>query len=70
MKWIKCSEKKPTCDRGKNARGPLVLVWPRDNNEGLAFYGRRASVRANFYLYGAVVSGITHWMPMPPGPKG
>lgn len=51
-----------------------MLIWPRNTkaaqvaHEGFAYYGRRCTGRPAFYLYGAEIHGVTHWMPMPKGP--
>lgn len=76
--WIKVDEAKPKCPRGADAFGTPVLIWPRKPSphdmkgtrvDGFAYYGRRATGRPAFYLYGAEFHGVTHWMPMPEGPK-
>jgi hypothetical protein len=74
MKWIPVTEKKPRCSRNPEEFGTPVLIWPRGKNRygedtgGFCYYGRRATGRPEFYLFGAVVPGVTHWMPMPAGP--
>jgi len=69
--WISIKDAKPKYSRSKNSLGTPVLVWPRQGlaNDGFAYYGKRLSDKPNFYLYGAVLDGITHWQPMPEGPK-
>ena len=73
MKWRSVSVEKPRCPRGSWAFGTPVLVWPRKQPgltvDGFAYYGRRATGKPAFYLHGAEMRGITHWMPMPDGPK-
>ena len=73
--WILVSKKKPPCPRGSIALGTPVLIWPRNPDtlrgggvDGFAYYGRRASGYPAFYLHGAVLHGVTHWMPLPTGP--
>ena len=39
------------------------------DHDGFAYYGRRATGKPAFYLHGAEMYGVTHWMPMPDGPK-
>jgi hypothetical protein len=74
--WISVNDRKPTCKRDQNAIGTPVLIWPRNPSsnpynglDGFAYYGRRATGRLAFYLYGAEIRGVTHWMPMPDGPE-
>ena len=75
MRWIKVREAKPPCSRDKDALGTPVLIWPRNPQpeqggvDGHAYYGRRATGLPRFYKYGAVIYGVTHWMPLPEGPK-
>ena len=66
--WIACSERMPDCDMQDRSFGVEVLVHP--HTERTAFYGCRQTKEPNFYKYGAVLSGITHWMPLPPAPTG
>ena len=68
MGWISVKKALPKCDRRPYSFGVLVLVWPRTDN-GIAFYGKRFTSRPSFYLYGIVLDGITHWQPLPDGPK-
>ena len=69
-RWIPVGKKKPYCARDRGALGTPVLVWPRKDTDGFAYYGRRATGNhAAFYLHGAVLEGVTHWMPMPKGPN-
>lgn len=65
--WIDITKRKPK--GGRPGFGVEVLVWPRDFDSGTAFYGTRFSSRGCFYKYGARVEGVTHWMPLPEGPK-
>lgn len=67
MGWISVKKALPKCPRGKDSPGVLVLVWPR-TDIGIAYYGRRVT-RPSFYLYGVVLNDITHWQPLPDGPK-
>ncbi len=72
--WLPVKPVKPLCPRDPNALGTPVLVWPRHRPnvyglDGFCYYGRRASAHPNFYLFGAVIHGITHWQPLPKGPK-
>lgn len=76
MKWISIDTARPTCSNDPDALGTPVLIWPRDNHtdrqhsmDGFAYYGRRATGRPTFYLFGAEIHGVTHWMPMPEGQK-
>lgn len=69
MKWTPVSEAKPPCSRDDYALGTPVLIWPRLTTDGFAYYGRRATGRPDFYLHGAALVGVTHWMSMPKGPK-
>jgi hypothetical protein len=72
--WISVKVAKPHCPRNPNALGTPVLIWPRDpigdsTGIGYACFGRRATGRPAFYLYGAEIHGVTHWQPLPEGPK-
>ena len=74
--WISVKTKRPPCSRNPDAPGTPVLYWPvttADSEafgmDGFCYYGRRATGRPEFYLFGAVVPGVTHWQPMPKGPK-
>ena len=76
MEWIPIAKKKPPCKRDPEAFGTPVLIWPREPDpigsmgiDGHCYYGRRATGNPAFYKYGAEIRGITHWMPMPTGPK-
>lgn len=67
--WISVKKELPPCKRGF-VLGTPVLVWPRScGTDGFCYFGRRASTQPNFYLHGAVIHGVTHWMPMPKGPS-
>ena len=74
MKWISVKEALPKCLRRK--RGSfccvVVLIWPRDPMQtacnGFTYYGQLAG-RPEFFTEGGPVMGVTHWMPMPEGPK-
>lgn len=69
-KWIDCKSRLPDHPRGEYALGVPVLIWPRcDQTYGFAFYGKRATGKPAFYLHGAEVYNVTHWMPVPNGPK-
>ena len=81
-KWISVKEKKPSCSRVPDAFGTPVLIWPRNPPlhheeecnidgfaDGFAYYGRRATGRPAFYLYGAEIHGVTHWQLLPKGPS-
>lgn len=66
--WVPVDERLPECPKSAHAIGVQVLVWPHVNGSAVAFYGRRVTREPNFYLYGAVAD-VTHWMPLPEGPK-
>lgn len=56
----------PVCDLTKDSFGVPVEVWLSDVAESVVgFYGMRCNVDDNphpsFYLYGAVLKGVTHW---------
>ena len=68
-RWISGKDKNPTCKTGADALGTPVLIWPRRETDGLAYYGRRATGRLAFYLYGAEIFGVTHWQSLPGGPE-
>jgi len=71
--WIPVKTAKPKCPRSQNSLGTLVLILTRcpkgSSVSGFAYYGRRATGKPAFYLFGAEIFGVTHWMPMPDGPK-
>jgi len=73
-KWISVKTAKPPCKRDPNALGTPVLIWPRrplgsqDCIDGFCYYGRHATGRPTFYLFGAQIDNITHWQPLPNGP--
>lgn len=68
--WISIKDAKPEYKRGKYSLGTPVLVWPRVDPaiDGFAYYGKRMGDKPNFYLYGKIIEGITHWMPLPGPP--
>jgi len=74
MQWLNVKDAKPKCSRNVDALGTPVLIWPRNptQNEtgvdGFAYYGRRVTGKPTFYIFGAEVLGVTHWMPLPNGP--
>lgn len=73
--WISVKEAKPPCSRNKSAPGIPVLIWPRNPErivsgpEGYCYYGRRATGRPAFYLFGAEIHGVTYWQYLPNGPR-
>ena len=74
--WIRVSERLPRCKRDVNSAGTPVLIWPRnpmfhesDAIDGFCYYGKRTTGYATFYLFGAEITGVTHWMPLPEPPK-
>lgn len=74
-KWISVTKKLPECDTKPDSFGVQVLVHPPIKNYGtadssIAFYGCRVTDEPSFYLYGATVHNVTHWMPLPDPPKG
>ncbi len=68
MKWISVNDKLPRCPRDERSPGTEVLIWPRAEHSVTAVYGRRATGYPAFYMYGAQIHGVTHWMPLPKGP--
>lgn len=67
--WISVETRLPTASLQKGSFGVEVLVWPRPVGAPLtAYYGRRVTDEPSFYLYGAVLGEVTHWMPLPPAP--
>lgn len=65
--WISVNDDLPKCDMTPNSFGVLVEIRPRylfcdaDKPERFAYYGCRQTDKPNFYKYGAVIDGITHW---------
>lgn len=68
QRWISVDVRLPPCPRGRDNLGTQVLVWPYVDGSATAYYGRRVTGKPTFYLYGAVAR-VTHWMPLPEGPK-
>jgi hypothetical protein len=73
-KWISVKDRLPECDMSPDSFGVQVLIHPPVKEYGrsdspFAFYGCRVTDEPSFYLYGAVVNGVTHWMPLPDPPK-
>ncbi len=74
--WIDVRKELPKCSRSKRALGVPVLIWPRNASagrgpdvDGFCYYGKRATGKAAFYLFGSSLDGVTHWSYMPDGPK-
>ncbi len=68
--WIKVSDRKPRCPRAKDALGTEVLIFPRGPHGYIqACYGKRATGKPTFYMHGAEIHGVTHWMPLPANPR-
>jgi len=73
-KWISVEDRLPECDMKPDSFGVQVLIHPPRKDHGyadghVAFFGCRITQEPSFYLYGAVVHGVTHWMPLPDPPK-
>jgi len=74
--WRQVKSKKPKCSRQAESFGTPVLIWPfKDVQDGQqkvmqAYYGCRITNEPNFYLYGAIIHDVTHWMPLPEPPPG
>ena len=70
--WIPVGMRKPYCPRSVDRSGTPVLIWPTNlvafQDTPLAYYGRRITGHPEFYYSGAVLFGVTHWMPLPKGP--
>lgn len=71
--WISVDERLPKCGKKVNSFGVMVQIWPHVKEEGFtetafAYYGCRQTNEPNFYIYGRVLSGITHWMPAATAP--
>jgi len=71
--WISVNDRLPKHNKKIYSKGVEVIVWPSilaDHVEvSTAFYGKRVNAQSNFYLFGAVIEGITHWMPLPEPPE-
>lgn len=72
-KWISVKDALPECSKKPDSFGVCVLVWPPIKEHGssdlpIAFYGCRVTDEPSFYIYGKIVD-VTHWMPLPEGPK-
>lgn len=73
--WVSVKDYKPPCSSNPDILGTEVLIWPRDishagtSDNATAFYGRRVTGRPEFYKYGAIINGITHWAYLPEGPN-
>jgi hypothetical protein len=73
MKWIRVDERLPKCSMVDNSFGVPVLVYPPYKEGGTSemtqiFYGCRQSKEPNFYIFGRIHHGVTHWMPLPEAP--
>jgi hypothetical protein len=68
QRWVSVKDRLPDVPKRGFLPGVQVLVWPYAHGSAVAFYGRRYSRKAAFYLYGTLVE-VTHWMPLPEGPK-
>ncbi|WP_446903053.1 DUF551 domain-containing protein [Burkholderia sp. YIM B11467] len=67
--WISVDDQLPPYNRKIGSLGVEVLIWPAmESGERTAFFGRRVSQKPSFYRYGALVHGVTHWMPLPANP--
>ena len=77
MKWISVKDRKPKAPKGDKLGVPILVCRELTLMERqlgtldrlLAYYGRRATGRPCFYLWGTELHGVTHWMPMPAPPE-
>ena len=79
MEWTKVEFALPKCNRKKGSHGVPVLVWPyreplhpgsdRTKKVMMAYYGKRVVDEGSFYLHGAVLHEVTHWMYLPEKPQ-
>lgn len=67
--WISVADKKPPCPRKSDLGTPVIVAVKGACESSIAFYGKCVSGKPDFYLYGAVLSGITHWQLFPKPPK-
>lgn len=51
------------------AHGVPCLIWPVIDGQYVAYYGTRVMDEPGWYLHGAVLGHVTHWMPLPLGPE-
>jgi hypothetical protein len=70
--WIDVKQELPPFKKTKadvisGTPGVEVLIWPRESCV-TAFYGTRCGLGPTFYMYGARITGVTHWMPLPSAP--
>jgi hypothetical protein len=67
--WISVDERLPECNKKPGSLGVEVIVYPQpEKGESTAFFGCRLTDEPDFYKYGSRVTGVTHWMPIPPSP--
>jgi len=65
--WRSVIDEMPKCDMTPDSLGVAIEVKPKfkfhdkDPGESQCYYGRRQSDKPNFYKYGAVINGVTHW---------
>lgn len=75
VNWVRITTAQPEYDKRRDSHGRQVLIWPPYKSEGsaaahVAFYGRRVSNDAAFYLHGAVLNPQPKlWAYLPDGPK-
>lgn len=64
--WISVEDELPECNMKPNSFGVQVLVWPHveENKRVDLYYGCRVTDEPNFYMYGRVCHGVTHWQPL------
>lgn len=74
-RWVPTKTASPQHDKRRDSAGSQVLIWPPFKSEGsadahVAFYGRRVSDEAAFYLHGAILHPQPrYWAYLPDGPK-
>lgn len=74
-RWVKTTVAQPEHNKRRDSFGTEVLIWPPHKSEGqadahTAFYGRRISADAAFYLHGAILHPQpAFWARLPDGPE-
>ncbi len=61
MGWISVKDSLPEYNHEPRSLGVEVEVKGVDLPKDFAFYGVRQTDKPNFYIYGRVLSGVTHW---------
>lgn len=67
--WVHVDAVEPPHNTRNESFGTEYLVHPSQPGERTAFYGRRLGGKAQWYRHGALVTGVTHYRPLPAAPE-